>query len=462
MKKLKLFSIGLVWFLVVLYPLGSSISAEEDSVIVIENVTLIDGTGRTPASNTFILIRGNRIVKIDDDPISVPKGAQRLNGKGKYLIPGLMDVHVHLRGGSSYAVEEGKRVRKGPDESRGIWALHSFIYCGVTSFFDAGNNADFIMGLREKERTGQIVSPRIFASGPICTYPGSHGGGSSGVLIDDWPEGIPELDKHIAMKPDLAKLTYEEHGWGSRSLIPRFPVDLMQEVIHYYNSQGIRTTCHISSELHARDAIYAGIDTLAHPVIQSPITKSFAQLMVCKQIPIASTLTIGEGYSRLVDHPEFLDQPFYQAVLEPAEIKRMITEERDRQKERPWTWWMKIMTPIAQENMRMINEAGGIVALGTDQSIGPAVHREMELLVGGGISTLDAIRIGTLNTAIFLNKQRELGSIEEGKLADMVLLNADPIADIDNAKKIHTVIKDGKIVDRSQLNLPINKKAGAR
>ena len=163
----------------------------------------------------------------------------------------------------------------------------------------------------------------------------------------------------------------------------------------------------------------------------------------------------------MAESPEFLDQPLYKAVLDSDEIERLRTEERAKQQERPWTWWMKIMTPIAQENLRMINEAGGIIALGTDQSTGPAAHRELELLVAGGISNMDAIRIGTLNAAILLGKERELGSVEEGKLADMVLLNADPLADINNAKNIYMVIKDGKIIDRSNLSLPINKKGSS-
>lgn len=114
------------------------------------------------------------------------------------------------------------------------------------------------------------------------------------------------------------------------------------------------------------------------------------------------------------------------------------------------------MTPIAQENIRLINEAGGVMALGTDKSSGPALHREMELLVAAGISPLDVIRIGTLNAAKFIGKEKELGSISVGKLADMVLLDADPLADIDNAKKINMVIKNGVIIDRSKLELPAN------
>jgi imidazolonepropionase-like amidohydrolase len=117
---------------------------------------------------------------------------------------------------------------------------------------------------------------------------------------------------------------------------------------------------------------------------------------------------------------------------------------------------MKVMTPVAQENLKKLNQAGGVVALGTDQSLGPAVHRELELLVAGGISPLDAIKIGTLNAAIFLGKERELGTVEAGKLADLVILTADPSKDINNAKLVDTVIKDGKVIDRGRLQIPAN------
>ena len=117
---------------------------------------------------------------------------------------------------------------------------------------------------------------------------------------------------------------------------------------------------------------------------------------------------------------------------------------------------MKLMTPVAQDNLRQINAAGGILALGTDQTSGPAVHREMELLAAAGIPALDIIRIATLHGAKFLGKEDELGSIQEGKLADMVLLDADPLEDINNAKKIHLVIKNGSVIDTKKLDLPVN------
>jgi hypothetical protein len=343
------------------------------------------------------------------------------------------------------------------DRSQGVRALHSYLYTGVTSVYDAGNVPDYILALRDDERSGKLVAPRIFATGGIVTYPGSHGGNDFATLVDDWPEAIPLLDAHLARQPDVVKLTFEERGWGSRPMISILPVDLMQHIIEYYNDHGIRTTVHTSSEYRARQAIYVGMDSLAHPVIQGPITDEFARLMGAKKIPMVTTLTVGENYSRLAEHPEYLEEPLYQATLTAEQIEKLKTVTRQEYQERKWTWWMKIMTTIAEENVRKIHAAGGVLVAGTDQTTGPALHRELELLADAGISPLEIIRIATLNGAVFLGKERDMGSIEEGKIADLVLLAADPTADIRNAGQVVEVIKGGQVIDRSRLDLPINQ-----
>jgi imidazolonepropionase-like amidohydrolase len=420
--------------------------------VLIENVTLIDGTGRPPIPGVSVLARGDRIVQIAPSPLVITMqypGPRPIDGTGKFLIPGLWDVHVHLGGG---------RGRGGPDFEAGIRNLHGFIYSGITAIFDAGNDPDFILALRQREREGEIVAPRIFATGPLVTVPGGHGGGRGMTLIESWPEARAALDAHIELQPDMVKLTFDEHGWGTRPLIPLLPVDLMARAGRYFSEHGIRTTVHISHEYRAIQAIEAGIDTLAHPIIQGPVSEEFVALMASRKVPMVSTLTIGEGYSRLVEHPEFLDQPLYRAVYEPEAIERMKTTVRDEYAARAWTTWMKVMTPVAQENLRQIAAAGGVIVLGSDQSAGPQSHRELQLMVEGGIPPLEAIRIGTLNAAIFLGKERDMGSIEIGKLADMVLLAADPLADIANAAKIDSVIKGGVVIDRSALDLPVNRR----
>ncbi|HIC54050.1 MAG TPA: hypothetical protein EYO97_09480 [Gemmatimonadetes bacterium] len=417
--------------------------------LLIENVTLIDGTGRPAVPNAWVLVEGDRITRVAVREIEAPRDSRRIDGSGKFLIPGLMDMHIHLSGG---------RGRGGPDEGAGTRALHGFLYSGFTSVFDAGNNPDYIFGLRTRERAGQMVAPRIFATGGVVTAPGGHGGGAGATLVDEWPGDMPLLDAHIEREPDLVKLTFDEHGWGTRPLIPLLDPGLMAEIGRYFNEHGIRTTVHISHEFRARQAIEAGINTLAHPIIQGPVSDGFVSLMAATKVPMVSTLTIGEGYSRLVEHPEFLDRPIYQAVYEPEVLEQLRTTVRDAYAARTWTTWMKVMTPVAQENLRLIVEAGGVIVLGSDQSTGPASHRELELMVEGGIPALEAIRIGTLNAAIFMGRERELGSIEEGKLADLVLLSADPLEDISHTQDIDLVIKGGKIVDRSALDLPVNRR----
>ena len=443
-------------YIVVFLMIFSGMVSAAGESLIIEDVVLIDGTGSQPLSQVSVLVQDDRIVEIKRGRFSQSRrnNAQVINGAQKYLIPGLMDMHVHLAG-SIKVTEQGLREIEF-DRQKGIKALHGYLYSGVTSIYDCGNVPDYIFALREQERTGAIISPRIFATGGIVTYPGSHGSGPGATTVDDWPEAIPQLDKHIKRGPDILKLTLEERGWGLRPMIPKLPLPLMERIIEYYNDHGIRTTAHTASEIRARQAIFAGIDTLAHPVIVGPITDSFAKLMGAKKIPMATTLTIGENYSRLAEHPEYLDQALYQAVFTKEEIEVLKNKTRQEYQDRDWTWWMKLMTPVAQDNLRQINAAGGILALGTDQTNGPAVHREMELLAAAGIPALDIIRIATLHGAKFLGKENQLGSIQEGKLADMVLLDANPLEDINNAKKVYLVIKNGSVIDRKKLSLPVN------
>jgi imidazolonepropionase-like amidohydrolase len=114
---------------------------------------------------------------------------------------------------------------------------------------------------------------------------------------------------------------------------------------------------------------------------------------------------------------------------------------------------MKLMTPIAEEGIVKVHNAGGIVAIGSDQASGPAVHREMELLQASGIKAADIVRIATLNSARHLGMEDTIGSIEVGKIADLLLLSADPSVDIDNAKRIVMVMKAGEMIDESKLPL---------
>ena len=306
-----------------------------------------------------------------------------IDGTGKFLMPGMIDAHIHLRGG------RGGDRPPAEQEREAVRALHSYLYAGVTTVFDAGNQSEFIMGLRAKEQGGAIVSPRILATGGTVASPNGHGGPYN---IEAWPADRKLLDQHLATKPDLAKIGQDEHGWGTRPQIKQLPDDLLEKIIRYYHSKGVRVIIHTSNEHETLEAIYAGADTMAHPMIQAPMSEEYLRIMAVKRVPTVSTLTIGENYSRVADHPEFLDQPLYRDTIEADERQRLKTEESAKQKENRWAAWMKVMTPVAQDNMKRLNDVGkDIVAAGTDQTSGPALHRELELLAGAGISAADVV-----------------------------------------------------------------------
>ena len=416
----------------------------------IEHVTVIDGTGARPKADMTVVTDGDRITTVIPSALAGKPVGRVIDGRGKFLIPGLMDVHIHLAGWRWDAKHDGPPVI---DHAAAEAALASYIYDGFTTVVDVGNLPENSLYERGRERAGEIQSPRIFATGNLITYPGSHGD-SMAVRISDFERDKGLLDKHIAeQQPDILKLTYDEEGWGARPMITLMPQSLLHQIIQYYNEHGVRTTVHVSNERRSEEAIYAGADTLAHPVIQGPVSDNFVRLMAAKKVPFATTLTIGENYSRLAEHPEFLDQSDYVASFSAADRQDQKTRVRAAYQARPWTWWMKLMTPICEENIRKIVAAGGVAALGTDQSSGPAAHREMELLVQAGISPLQVIKIATHNGAVFLGKADDMGTVEDGKLADLVLLTADPLKDIDNTKAIALVMKGGKIVDESTLPL---------
>jgi imidazolonepropionase-like amidohydrolase len=424
--------------------------AAQAETYTISHVTVIDGTGAKPKPDMTVVVDGERIATVTPSAVAGPVKGKAIDGRGKYLIPGMMDVHIHLRGVSQELNKDGTHKT---DRVEAQAALASYIYGGFTTVVDVGNQPENILYERTEERAGRIQSPRIFATGNLVTYPGSHGD-SMAIRISDFEKDKALLDKHISeQQPDILKLTYDEEGWGARPMITLMPTDLLQQIIKYYNEHGIRTTVHISNERRAVEAIYAGTDTLAHPIIQGPVSDSFVKLMAAKKTPFATTLTIGENYARLAEHPEYLDQPDYVAAFTAAERQTQRTTVRASYQARAWTWWMKLMTPICEENIRKVVAAGGVAALGTDQSSGPAAHREMQLLVQAGIPTLEVIKIATHNGAVFLGKADDMGSVEEAKLADLVLLNSDPLANIDNTNDIALVMKNGKIIDESKLPL---------
>lgn len=412
--------------------------------IVFRHVTLIDGHGGAPVPDVDVTVETLEgegwITSVVPSSVNPGRAALArstvIDGRGKFLIPGLMDVHIHLRGDR-------------------LAALAGYLYGGITTVADMGNTPGLILPLRFAERTGHLLSPRIFATGNLITAP--HGKSTDmGLAVDDVAKDRALLERYVETQhPDYVKLVYDEGGWPDTAPVTLLPLPALRDVVAFAHERGLRAIVHTVNEKRSREAIAAGVDALAHTVIEETVSDDFAALMAAQKIPFATTLTIGDNYGRLIDHPEFLDRPDYAAALDAEERHRLRTEVRDSYLGRlhGLAEFRMRSVPLCLENVRKIIAAGGIAALGTDQSNGPAAHREMELLVQAGLTPAQVITAATYNAAVFLGKADELGSVEAGKRADLVLLDADPTLDIENTNAIALVMKDGKIVDEAQLPL---------
>ncbi|MBL8629137.1 MAG: amidohydrolase family protein, partial [Rhodospirillaceae bacterium] len=324
--------------------------------------------------------------------------------------------------------------------------------------YDSGNNTDFIFAMRADEREGKIVSPRIFAGGGTVSVPGGYAAGPSAIKVGNWDDAKKALDERFARKPDLLKLILDRQGIFFNKAVPTFSDDKFKQVVDYAHAHGVRATVHISAEWDAETAVQSGVDALAHPVVRALANDAFIKMLADKKIPISTTIAVFNNIARVADDPAMFDDPLMAAVIEPEERERGKTSERQRYISSGMSPMFKLMMPYTMDNIKRLYKAGAVLALGTDRAFGPAVHQELEYLVQAGVPPFDCIKIATLNAAIYLAKENEMGSVEVGKLADLLLLDADPSQDVRNFRAINTVIKDGRRIDRTKLDLPINHK----
>jgi imidazolonepropionase-like amidohydrolase len=417
--------------------LGASPAAADRYAI--RDVTLIDGTGKPAVPHRTVLIDGERIVAIGGARLPIGK-AKVIDGRGKYLIPGMIDAHIHLRDTGPDGVKHSM------DPAAAQAALAGFLALGFTTVADLGNLPGTVQIMRGADPR---ISARLLIAGRVFTAPGGRNA-DIGIAVTTADPLL--LARHRAEEhPDLIKMVEDSGGFGGQSTANALSTDLMRAIVDDEHRHGLRVVVHVARESDARNAIAAGVDGLAHPVWAEAESEDFVRLVARRRIPFATTLAVADQYGRLLRHPEYLDQPDYALVLTAAERDRMRTRQRAQFARMPVAAWREQTLPVEMRNIVRIVRAGGIAALGTDLVSGASSHREMQLLRQAGLSPVQVIRIATLNAAIFLGQERDLGSVAPGKIADLVLLNSDPGKDIDATEDIAMVMHHGFVVDRARL-----------
>lgn len=423
----------------------SPVAAES---LLIENVTLIDGTGAGPLPGASVLIENDRIALVSTGEISAPADATVIDGEGKYLLPGLIDTHIHLAGGTILG-----RVMNNRDAA--IKALHTFLYSGVTTVMDHGNDPDFIFPLRADEQAGRLTSPRILGVGWALHFPRNRGSNEGPRVIGSSAEVAPKLDAALAYGPDLIKLVIDPDHLRSEALVPVFP-QLLAEVIHYANRRGYGVTTHIHGREEFQTVIDAGTNNLAHAPLSNILDEDALKSVSVRRLPISTTAVVFSNISRIADDASWFNTPLFKATLDDATFKFQTVDERERYRKSGMPEQFKPLIPNILENLRRLHEAGALLALGSDRTYGPMTLQELELYVAAGIPLLDIVTIATRNAAIYIGKGDDLGTVTRGKLADLILLRENPLDDVANFATVETVIKSGQRIDLSALDLPVN------
>ncbi|MDX1499430.1 MAG: amidohydrolase family protein [Woeseiaceae bacterium] len=444
------------------------VPAQNAAVVVIEGATLIDGNGGAPVPDAVIVIRDNKIASVTaGERARYPRGATVLDAKGKYVVPGFMDAHVHYAG----------------------WMAELTLHYGVTSIFSIGSGGKWAIAQRDAINAGKIPGPRNFIAvgslaGARISALSARSGASGGLS-----------GRQVAANADDARAIARrliEAGADMIKVHRGPPFEAYKAAIEEAHAAGLPVVAQpLGPTVYAREAILAGADILEHAAgvavsvaadpskwegwgsierhSLSPLpfadmdegkARELIELMVEEEVYLEPDfIAIGRGFHDERDKFELQD---YQ-LLSSHELSYIPEANRLRMLERyhdfddvpaeDWAYRNK-----AYRNMlQFINEyvqAGGKVLTGTDTAgwavPGIGLHHEMEILVDeAGMTPMQVIMAATRNSAEAFRILDELGTVEEGKLADLVVVNSDPLAAIENLQDIEWVIKDGEIIDRT-------------
>ena len=449
-----------VWFVLLLPLWLSGCSSEQPdpgNELFLKDVTLIDGTGAEPQVGVDIHISGGRIVEIGPD-LSASPGAETIDGSGKYVIPGLIDAHVHLDAPTVFQLTPAEKAQVIEHTPR------AFLYNGVTAVLNVSSEVDWIFEQRQAERDGRLMSPRIYAMGRSFTPEGGWGSRHGGALADA-DAALERARDYISRDTDGFKVIIED-GLGASGTYVRMDEEMQAAIsrIAHENNVPIYTHAINLDEFHSAVAIAstAIVHGLEDPI---PAGDSILQDMVEKNVAFVPTHSLWEAFLRHDDAAADLDDPLLRAsvphfLLDYMQDPAYRAEETRRflaVANMPVYKWAEEKIPVFLENILKAHQAGVLLATGTDAG-GPVGFNfqgyntpwEVKLFVQAGLSPMEALVAATRNGAMVIGVQDQLGTVEPGKLADLLILTANPLDDIENIRKIETIIYKGKAYPRHQ------------
>jgi imidazolonepropionase-like amidohydrolase len=414
-------------------------------VKVLKNFTLIDGSGGPAVANAAMVIDNGRIARIGSaQRVTPPPGAQIIDLGGKFVMPGIINLHGHV-GNTVDLTQNSKFYTRDNIEKN----LRTYASYGVTTVLSLGTDQDLIFRIRDEQRAGRPTYTRVYTAGQGFTLQGGVGGMPSVTYnLEDAAEIRRDVDALAAKKVDIVKVWVDD-ALGHRKKIP---FEMTKAIIENAHRDHLRVDAHIFYLNDAKQLVNAGLDALAHSVRDQPVDRDLiASMKQHGTWQSAATLTREASMFVYAKPPAFLTDPFFTrsvspgviATLSDPEYQKKITADPDFPK---YSGFLE----MAQKNLKRLADAGIPYGMGTDT--GPPgrfpgffEQWEMELMVEAGLTPSQVITAATKSAAEFL-RAKDLGTIEAGKWADLIVLNADPRANIRNMRSIETVYIAGNQV----------------
>jgi imidazolonepropionase-like amidohydrolase len=417
--------------------LRSGLGAAVDSAIApvaLTGVTVIDVETGAHRTGVTILTQGDRIAAIGP-AVAIPRGATRVSGKGKFLIPGLWDMHTHHQG-------------------TGAESLDLFVAKGVVGTRDMGGDANFILPLRDHVRAGAVFGPEIVASGP---------------MVDNAPPDFPyRLHVTNAEEARAAVRELKRLGVDFIKVHDHTPREVFFATVAEASQVGLTVSGHVPVAVKVEEAADAGIRSIEHlanyQVLGECVSGDIYSLAGCLRLfdklaakgvwqtpTLAFEQTLPDVFEgQPLRHTEYASDSLLELTRLNIEVSHVPKATLDK---------LRYAARLTlQQGIRDLYSRGNRFLAGCDGLVpGFCLHDELEWFTRARFTPLEALQTATINPARFLGRERLQGSIDVGKRADLVLLDADPLLDIRNVQRIDAVILRGKLVTKPTIDRIIAK-----
>jgi imidazolonepropionase-like amidohydrolase len=392
----------------VLVVLASTAGAQNGPIKAFSGATLIDGTDRAPVPNATILVRDGRIVAAGPaSSVSIPAGAERVSLNGKTVIPGIINAHGHVNS---------------PND------LRTYAAYGVTTIFSLGGEPASVFAARAEQATPKLDHARVFVAGTVLTPK----------TPDEARTQVADI---AAQKVDIVKIRVDDN----LGTVPKMPPEVYRAVIDEAHKRGLRVATHLFYLADAKSLLAAGSDFVAHSIRDADVDDAVIAALKARNVCVSPTLMREVSTFVYEKTPDFFADSLFLAHANREWMTAL--EKPDAQKAMaasPSAQRYKVALEVAKRNLKKLSDAGVPIAMGTDT--GPTGRfqgyfelMELEQMVSAGLTPRQALTAATRDAARCMKLDRELGTIQPGKWADFVVLDADPLSNISNVRRIASV-----------------------